>query len=63
MNEVKTARDYFSIHYAHVAIFQITDQTIMDFFGQKYVKDLTFPRKMGLLYDHLLAQGLCDVTE
>jgi hypothetical protein len=63
MNEIKTTRDYFSIHYAHVAIFQISDQTIIDFLNENHVKDLPFPRKMELLYDHLVSQGLCDVTE
>jgi hypothetical protein len=63
MNEVKKARDYFSIHYAHVAIFQISDQTIIDFLDQYHIKYISFPRKMELLYDHLVSQGLCDVSE
>lgn len=63
MNEIKQIRDYFSQNYGHVAIFQIADQFILDFINQEHVASLSFPRKMDLLYDHLLAQGLCDVTE
>jgi len=63
MNEVKTIRDYFSQNYSYVAIYQISDQFIANFLEQTYIKDLPINRKVGCLYDHLISQGLCDVTE
>lgn len=61
--QIKEAREYFGEHLSHMHINQVEDSVIAELLGRDYVKDLRFPRRMDCLYDHLLSQGLCDVTE
>ena len=60
INEV---RGFFVEHYGHISLDQITDGFILEFLSQGYLKGLPFGRKMDCLYDHILAQDLCDVAE
>lgn len=61
--QVKQAREYFSDNKSHVRIYQIEDDVIAELLGRDYIKRLSFEMRMDCLYDYLLSQGLCDVTE
>jgi hypothetical protein len=61
--QVKEAREHFREHQSHIHIYQIEDEVIAELLGRDYVQRLTFEMRMDCLYDYLLSQGLCDVTE
>ena len=61
--QIEEAREYFREHLSHMHINQVEDSVIAELLGRDYIKDLRFPRRMDCLYDYLLSQGLCDVTE
>ena len=61
--QIKEAREYFGEHLSHMHIEQVKDEVIAELLGRDYIKNLRFPMRMDCLYDHLLSQGLCDVTE
>ena len=61
--QVKEAREYFGEHLSHMHIEQVEDEVIAELLGRDYIQKLTFEMRMDCLYDHLLSQGLCDVTE
>lgn len=61
--QIKQAREYFSDNKSHVHIYQIEDDVIAELLGRDYIKRLSFEMRMDCLYDYLLSQGLCDVTE
>jgi len=61
--QVKEAREHFRNHKSHIHIYQIEDEVIAKLLGRDYIQKLTFEMRMDCLYDHLLSQGLCDVTE
>ena len=61
--QIIEAREYFREHLSHMHINQVEDSVIAELLGRDYIKDLRFPRRMDCLYDHLLSQSLCDVTE
>ena len=61
--QVKEAREHFRNHKSHIHIYQIEDEVIAELLGRDYIQKLTFEMRMDCLYDYLLSQGLCDVTE
>ncbi len=64
MNEqVKEAREYFKEHLSHIHIEQVTDEVIGKLLGMERIQKLNFKTQMYCLYDYLLSQSLCDVTE
>ena len=61
--QIKEAREYFGEHLSHVHIEQVKDEVIAELLGRDYTQRLNFKTRMYCLYDYLLSQGLCDVTE
>jgi|LakMenE18May11ns_1017448.scaffolds.fasta_scaffold8510383_1 hypothetical protein len=61
--QIREAREYFGEHLSHMHINQVEDSVIAELLGRDYIKELRFPRRMDCLYDYLLSQSLCDVTE
>ncbi len=61
--QVKEAREHFRDHKSHIHIYQIEDDVIAELLGRDYIQRLSFEMRMDCLYDYLLSQGLCDVTE
>lgn len=61
--QVREAREFFRDHKSHIHIYQIDDSVIAELLGRDYIQRLTFDRRMDCLYDYLLSQSLCDVTE
>jgi hypothetical protein len=61
--QVREAREFFREHLSHMHINQIDDSVIAELLGRDYIQRLTFDRRMDCLYDYLLSQSLCDVTE
>lgn len=61
--QIKNAREYFSANKSHVHIRQIDDSIIAELLEREYIKKLSFEMQMDCLYDYLISQGLCDVTE
>ena len=63
MENINDIREYFDLNYGYVDLEEIDDHVIESFLSRPYLTDLSFVRKMDCLYDHILAQGLCDVEE
>ena len=63
METISKVRSYFSINYGHVSLDQMSDGFILEFLSRDYLERLSFELKMDCLYDHILAQDLCDVVE
>lgn len=63
MENINDIREYFDLNYGYVDLEEIDDHVIESFLSRPYLTDLSFVRKMDCLYDHILAQGLCDVVE
>jgi hypothetical protein len=63
MESISKVRSFFIDNYGHVDLDQMSDGFMLRFLAQDYLKDLSFERKMDCLYDHILAQNLCDVEE
>lgn len=61
--QIREAREYFREHLSHMHINQVEDEVIGKLLGRDYIQRLTFDRRMDCLYDYLLSQSLCDVTE
>jgi hypothetical protein len=61
--QIREARAYFGEHLSHMHINQVKDSVIAELLGRDYIQRLTFDRRMDCLYDYLLSQSLCDVTE
>ena len=63
MENISKVRSFFVDNYGHVDLDQMSDGFMLRFLALDYLKDLSFERKMDFLYDHILAQNLCDVEE
>ena len=63
MENINEVRSYFSRNYGHISLDQLSDGFILEFLSRDYLAKLSFELKMDCLYDHILAQGLCDVVE
>jgi len=63
METINDIRSYLVYNYNHVSSNQLSDEFILEFMSRDYLVGLPFERKMDCLYDHILAQGLCDVEE
>lgn len=61
--QVREAREYFRDNKSYVHIYQIEDSTIAELLGRDHIQRLRFEMRMDCLYDYLISQGLCDVTE
>ena len=60
---VRDVIDYFDKEYPYVNLGMLSENSINEFLVQEYIVDLSFERKMDLLYDYILSQGLCEVEE
>ena len=60
---VRDVIDYFDKEYPYVNLGMLSENSINEFLVQEYIIDLSFERKMDLLYDYILSQGLCEVEE
>lgn len=60
---IEQVREYFRVNYPYVYLEDISDKVIRDYLEMGYVRDLSFERKMDLLYDYILSQDLCGVDE
>jgi hypothetical protein len=63
METINEVRSYFADRYGHVSLDQLPDSFILEFLSRDYLERLSFELKMDCLYDHILAQDLCDVVE
>jgi hypothetical protein len=63
METINEIRSYFASNYGYVALDQLPDSFILEFMSQGHLGLFSFSGKMDLLYDHILAQDLCDVIE
>ena len=63
MENINEIRSYFADNYGHVSLDQLTDGFILRYVERSYLAELSFERKMDLLYDYVLSQDLCDVVE
>ena len=63
METINEIRSYLVYNYYHVSSDQLSDEFILEFMSRDYLGRLSFERKMDCLYDHILAQDLCDVSE
>jgi hypothetical protein len=63
METINEVRNYFSNNYGHISLDQLSDGFILEFMSREYLERLSFELKMDCLYDHILAQDLCDVVE
>lgn len=59
---IKKIRDFFSTHYGHVNLQELSDRDLLNFMAQRHIKDLPFERQMDLMYDWILSQDLAKVT-
>ena len=60
---ISDVREYFDVNYSYVDIGGISDEVIYDYLSNGWVLNVPFERKMDLLYDYILSQGLTDVSE
>ena len=60
---ISDVRSFFVDHYGHVNLDQLSDGLILEFLSRDYLERLSFGMKMNCLYDYVLSQDLCDVTE
>ena len=60
---ISDVREYFDVNYSYVDIGSISDKVILDYLSNGWVLNVPFERKMDLLYDYILSQGLTDVSE
>lgn len=60
---VTDVRNYFSQEYGHIHLDQLPDNFILEFMSEPWIQKFSFEKQMDFLYDHILAQDLCDVTE
>jgi hypothetical protein len=63
VENINEIRSYFAGRYGHVSLDQLTDGFILEYLEQSYLTRLSFEMRMDCLYDHILAQGLCDIVE
>ena len=63
METINEIRSYLVYNYNHVSSNQLSDEFILEFMSRDYLTGLSFDGKMDCLYDHILAQDLCDVEE
>jgi len=63
METINEIRSYLVYNYNHVSSNQLSDEFILEFMSRGYLGRLSFEVKMDCLYDHILAQDLCDVVE
>ena len=63
METINEIRSYLVYNYNHVSSNQLSDEFILEFMSRDYLGRLSFEVKMDCLYDHILAQDLCDVEE
>lgn len=61
--KVIDVRNYFSTNYGYVHLDQMSDGFILKFLNEPWLQRLSFEQQMNCLYDHVLAQDLCDVEE
>ena len=60
---VRDVIDYFDKEYPYVNLGMLSENSINEFLVQEYIVDLSFERKMDLLYDYILSQNLTEVDE
>lgn len=66
INTTETLRQFineFRSTRPHIHVDQVPVQLIADFVKQNYVVQSNRAKKLDLLEDYLLSQGLCDVSE
>jgi hypothetical protein len=63
MENINEVREYFADNHGHIDLDQLTDDFILGFMARDYLEGSSFHMKMYCLYDHVLAQGLCDIVE
>ena len=61
--QIIQAREHFRDNKSHIHIEQVEDEVIAELLGRDYIQRLSFEMKIDCLYDHLLSQDMCDVTE
>jgi hypothetical protein len=60
---ISDVREYFRNNYSYVNIGGISDKVILDYLSNGWVLNVPFERKMDLLYDYILSQGLTEIEE
>ena len=60
---ISDVREYFYKNYSYVNIDGISDKTIYDYLSNDWVLNVPFERKMDLLYDYIVSQGLTEIEE
>lgn len=61
---IDVTRKYFSKHYPHVNIGEISNKTIMEYLTRDYIIKLsTLEKKMDAFYDYIISQNLTDIEE
>jgi len=60
---VRDVIDYFDKEYPYVDLGMLSECSISEFLVQEYIVNLSFERKMDLLYDYILSQGLTEIEE
>jgi hypothetical protein len=60
---ISDVREYFYKNYSYVNIDGISDVVILEYLGNNWVLNVTFERKMDLLYDYIVSQGLTEIEE
>jgi hypothetical protein len=60
---VRDVIDYFDKEYPYVDLGMLSECSISGFLVQEYIVNLSFERKMDLLYDYILSQGLTEIEE
>lgn len=63
MDSIKRIRDFFRSNFSYVGIEEMSDESIIDFMDQYYLKGMTFERQMECLYDYILSQNCCEIVE
>ena len=61
--QIRDIREYFDVNYSYVNIGGISDKVILDYLSNGWVLNVPFERKMDLLYDYILSQGLTEIEE
>jgi hypothetical protein len=60
---ISDVREYFYKNYSYVNIDGISDKVIYDYLSNGWVLNVPFERKMDLLYDYIVSQGLTEIEE
>ena len=60
---IEKVREYFRENYPYVYLEDVSDRVIKNYLENGWVLNVTFERKMNLLYDYILSQDLAGVEE